>query len=135
MPCLERLDAARNSDLRAAIVGRDAIATAPGSSVEGDVGYTRSVGVPTEGPQVFQNAASLRKLFRWKFSGCSGGRGPVVELRSGVIRCARECAAEWGCVRCASRVSHARPGVSAFGADYSASISDASWLPYQAFLG
>ena len=63
----------------AAVVDREAIASALGATSEGEVVYTRPEGVSVKEPHVLMGALSLRKLFRWQF----GARGkPSSFLRS-----------------------------------------------------
>ena len=52
-------DVALNSVLRAAVVHRDAVATVPGASSEGEVTYSRPGGASTSGPRALKNAALL----------------------------------------------------------------------------
>ena len=86
IPIQEGLDMALNSGLRAAAVYRDAIATAPGASLMGEVEYVRPDGAPMTAPPALKNVASLCKLFRWQFGDCSFSSGPAEGLLSGEAR-------------------------------------------------
>ena len=82
---LKGLDTALNSGVRAAVVDRYAVATAPKSFSQEEAEFRRPDGAPAAGPRVLENDAWLCKLRRRQLGECSVGPSPVGGILSGAI--------------------------------------------------